>query len=272
MSAYDLTTLAILKAWLGLSNAPSVSDSTLTSLVTAASRAIYASLSRPSILPQAYSETLDAERPRLYLRHWPVLRVASVTLDGFAVHAATPASASPELGFLLQPDDTAPPGRQQALDLFGQRLFRRRQNLVVAYTAGYALQGEAQIVSGASPWSLTAFAPYGPWASDLGVNYATGAALASTAGTPSAGQYSIVAGVYTFNAGDAGAAVTISYGYVPQDLVQAATELAAERFRAAERIGLSSKSLGGQETVAYQSCAVSAPVMALIQPYRRTAF
>ena len=38
---------------------------------------------------------------------------------------------------------------------------------------------------------------------------------------------------------------------MPQDLAQAATELAAERFRAAERIGLRSKSLGGQETIAY---------------------
>ena len=54
---------------------------------------------------------------------------------------------------------------------------------------------------------------------------------------------------------DAGQSVSISYGYVPQDIAQAALELAAERFRAAERIGLTSKSMGGQETIAYDMSA-----------------
>ena len=65
--------------------------------------------------------------------------------------------------------------------------------------------------------------------------------------------------------------MAISYGYIPQDVAQAALELAAERFRAAERIGLRSKSIGGQETIAYDVSAISAPVMALLQPYRRVA-
>ena len=79
----------------------------------------------------------------------------------------------------------------------------------------------------------------------------------------------MTAGAYAFSAGDAGAAVSISYGYIPQDVAQAALELAAERFRAAERIGLRSKSIGGQETIAYDISAISAPVMSLLQPYRR---
>ena len=49
--------------------------------------------------------------------------------------------------------------------------------------------------------------------------------------------------------------VSLSYGYVPQDIAQAALELAAERFRAAERIGLRSKSVGGQETIGYDTSA-----------------
>ena len=64
--------------------------------------------------------------------------------------------------------------------------------------------------------------------------------------------------------------MTLSYGYIPQDLAQAALELAAERFRASERIGLRSKSIGGQETIAYDISAMSAGVLALLQPYRRT--
>ncbi len=67
-------------------------------------------------------------------------------------------------------------------------------------------------------------------------------------------------------------ALSLSYGFVPQDLAQAATELAADRFRAADRIGLRSKSLGGQETIAYDLTGLSAAVEALIAPYRRTAF
>ena len=44
----------------------------------------------------------------------------------------------------------------------------------------------------------------------------------------------------------------------PQDVAQAALELAAERFRAAEHIGLRSKSVGGQETIAYDTSAIPA--------------
>ncbi len=106
----------------------------------------------------------------------------------------------------------------------------------------------------------------------MGVVYAaTGAALSAVASAPTTGQYCVTAGAYAFSAGDAGAAVSIAYGYIPQDIAQAALELAAERFRAAERIGLRSKSIGGQETIAYDISAISAPVMSLLQPYRRVA-
>ncbi len=58
---------------------------------------------------------------------------------------------------------------------------------------------------------------------------------------------------------------------MPQDIAQAALELAAERFRAAERIGLKSKSIGGQETIAYDTSAISAPILRMLQPYMRVA-
>ena len=99
----------------------------------------------------------------------------------------------------------------------------------------------------------------------------SGLPLTAVAGAPTAGQYAVAAGVYSFAPADAGASVSLSYGYVPQDLAQAALELAAERFRAADHIGVRSKSLGGQETIAFDSAPISAPVMALIQPYRRVA-
>lgn len=272
MSAYDLTTVANVKAWLGLPSQPTPSDAIVASLVTSASRTIYAIMSRTSLLPRSYTETIDIESDRVYLSNWPVMQVNSVILDGLLLPPATPATVQSAIGYLLQPADSAPPGRQQALDLFGRRYCRLRQGLVVTYQAGYAIQGETWTAPSAAPYQVTATAPFGAWASDLGVAYASsGTSLLPVKGSPAAGRYSVSNGVYHLSPADAGAAISISYGFVPQDLVQAATELAAERFRASERIGLRSKSLGGQETISYDVSGLSASVLALLAPYRRMA-
>src|SRR5579863_9294592 len=163
MSAYDLTTVANVKAWLGLPGSPTPSDPTIAALVVAASRTIYAALSRTSLLPQSYTDTIDLESDRVYLANWPVQQVSSVILDGLAVPPAVPASAPPNLGFLLQRGDVAPPGRPQALDIFGRRYHRRRQSLVVAYQAGYAIEGEAWTAPSTPPYLISAAAPFGAW-------------------------------------------------------------------------------------------------------------
>ena len=273
MSQFDLTSVAALKAWLGLPAGPGPSDATLAALATAASRTIYALLSRPGLLPQAYTETLDLESRRVTLRQWPVLQVNAVLWRGIVVPPDLAGNPGASVGYALQPADAEPPGRPQAIDLFGDCYRPGRQSLVVSYRAGYAVQGEAQTVPSAGPFQLSALAPYGPWASDLGVVYAsTGAALAPVAAAPGAGQYTVSAGVYGFSAADAGQALALSYGYAPQDVAQAALELSAERFRAAEHIGLRSKSVGGQETIAYDSSAIPAAVLAMLQPYKRVTF
>ena len=270
MSPFDLTNLAALKAWLGLPSAPGPNDGTLGALITAASCTIYAALSRPSLLPFSYAETIDLETSRVILRHWPVLQVTSVTCRGIAVPPDENADLEASFGYALQPGDGVPPGQPQALDLFSNHYRPGRQSLVVSYSAGYAVQNEAQTVPAAAPLQLSAFSPYGPWGSDLGVTYTgTGAPLTVVSASPSAGQYAVSAGTYTVSVADAGQSVSISYGYVPQDIAQAALELAAERFRAAERIGLRSKSIGGQETIAYDTSAMSAPIQAMLQPYKR---
>jgi hypothetical protein len=207
MSAHDLTTVANVKTWLGLPLSPTPSDATLAGLVVAASRTIYATLSRSSLLPQSYAETIDLESDRVYLANWPVQQVTSVILDGLAV---PPAGAPPSLGYWLQPSDGAPPGRPQALVIFGRRYHRRRQSLVVAYQAGYAIEAEACSAPSASPYLLTAAAPFGAWARDLGVTYAnSGVPLSAVNGAPAAGQYAVNLGVYQFNAADAGAALSL---------------------------------------------------------------
>jgi hypothetical protein len=270
MSPFDLTNLAALKAWLGLPSVPGPSDATLTALVTAVSRSIYAALSRPSLLPFSYAETIDLETSRVTLRHWPVLQVTSVTWRGIVVPPDENADLEASVGYALQPGDGVPPGQPQALDLFGRHYPSGRQSLVVSYSAGYAIQNEVQAVPAAAPLQLSAFSPYGLWGSDLGVTYATtGAPLTTVSASPGAGQYVVSAGTYGFSAADAGQSVSISYGYVPQDIAQAALELAADRFRAADHIGLKSKSIGGQETIAYDTSAMSAPIQAMLQPYKR---
>ncbi len=269
MSPYDLTTLAAVKAWLDLPATAGPNDPTLAALVTAASRAVLAALGRPGLPPQTWTETLDCETARVYLRHWPVLQVNSVLARGVVVPPA--GNVEGAVGWLLQPGDPAPPGRPQALDFFGPVVRFGRQSVVVSYRAGYAVQGEPRTVP-AAPYQLSALQPYGPWASDLGVAYAaTGVALAPVSGAPGAGQYSVASGLYAFSAADAGKAVVLGYGYVPQDVAQAATELAAQRFRATDSVGVKSKSVGGQETTSYDMSAIAAPVLAMLQPYMRVA-
>ena len=46
-------------------------------------------------------------------------------------------------------------------------------------------------------------------------------------------------------------------------------ELVGERFRARDRIGLSAKTLGGQETTAFATKAFNDTIAALLTPYRR---
>lgn len=73
--------------------------------------------------------------------------------------------------------------------------------------------GEAGAVPAASPFIATALNA-ATWQDDLGVVYAaSGLPLGKVASAPAAGQYSVAAGVYTFDASDAGKAVLISYTY-----------------------------------------------------------
>jgi hypothetical protein len=73
--------------------------------------------------------------------------------------------------------------------------------------------GEAATVPANTPYTVTA-AHAASFVADYGVVYAaSGLPLTLVANSPEIGQYSVSAGVYTFNAGDAGKAVLISYIY-----------------------------------------------------------
>ncbi len=76
-------------------------------------------------------------------------------------------------------------------------------------------------------------------------------------------------GTYLFAAEDGGAALRLSYSYVPGALEDACIGWVAERFRYRDHIGQRSKSLGGQETVSYDTSAMPAYLQAQLQPYRK---
>ncbi|HUO92562.1 MAG TPA: hypothetical protein VMU22_06560 [Rhizomicrobium sp.] len=259
MAATDLTTLADVKSWLGRTDTNS--DALLASLVTRASRAICSWLQRPLLLPHGVSETHTGTGGSvLVLKEWPVLSVSSVVVDGLAI----PQAARQSPGWALDAWNGVPPGRMQALRLRGY-LFGGP--VEVTYEAGYRVTAEPHVVLDEQ---VEATAPYGPWASDEGVTYASGTALIATTGNPTAGQYALdsIAGIYDFSAGDLAATVLFSYGFVPYDLADACIELVAERYRYAQRIGEKSHSLGGNETVAFDTTRFTPLVMQLLQPYR----
>lgn len=297
MAASDLAQLADVKAWLaGSSGIGAGDDALIARLITDISGAIYAYLARPSLIPRVVTERYDgAGKRRLYLRQYPVVVIGSVVVNDVSVPAAANpvAGASwPLSGYLLEPCDGAPPGKIQALDLFGdcslgQSAFHRgRQNVVVSYTAGYQVTGEAATVPNApGPYAIALLTPYGPWASDAGVTYANGTALTKVSGAPAQGQYQVVVTnnpdasppnwsvAYTFSSADAGASVLISYGFVPATINNACIEWAAERYRYRTRIGQSAQTVAGQQTASYSLSGRRAPGMPdfiamSLDPYR----
>lgn len=264
MPTGDLTSLANVKAWLSPPLTSTNDDALLTRLVSAASRFILGYLNRPSLLSLPYAETRDGVGGRtLMLRQWPVTSVTSLTVDGNAVPAAGPAGAA--AGWVLDGWDGWSAGQPQALSVIGYAFARGRQNIAIAYTAGYAVSGELQTVPSAAPFTLTT---QRSWAADLGVAYAGGGALTPTSGSPVQGQYSVLSGVYAFNAADAGKAVTFSYSYLPPEIEQACIELVALRYQERQRIGQVSKSLAG-EVVAFSQKDMPDDVAAALAPYRR---
>ena len=86
---------------------------------------------------------------------------------------------------------------------------------------------------------------------------------------PTVGQYAVNSGVYIFSASDNNKTVGISYGYIPSDLAQAALEWLSYRWSSKDRIGQSSKSLGGQETVSFTNEDVPVFVKQLLKNFMR---
>jgi len=131
MAFGDLTALADVKAWLqtGQDAFPSTDDVLLGRLITAASQFIQSWLNRQIALGD-WQETRDGTGgQRLAFANIPVVAVLSLSIDGLTIPPA-PMDGSFAAGYVFSPTELA---------LRGYVFTRRAQNVLVTYTAGYAV-------------------------------------------------------------------------------------------------------------------------------------
>lgn len=270
MATGDLTTLAHVKSWLGITNENS--DVLLQRLITSASRFIMAYLNRGSLARTEYNEVYDGYgHDFMLLRQYPLISINSIQFG--AISITQPATGNPlRNGWVITPGDPGNPSvGSQRVTLKNNCFPVGRATVQVSYIAGYQVTGEAHtIAAGAMPPAVAPVETMFTWNGDVEVTYDDGVPLTKVTGAPNEGEYAVSdIGVYTFAAADIGETVLISYSYVPPDIEQACWELVGERYQYKDRIGVKSKSLGGQETVSFETEKMSSYIAAALQPYRR---
>ena len=277
LASGDLTTLAAAKAY--LTNAPS--DAVISGLISRVSSQIRSILNRRLLVPSTYTQQFSGQNTRqLVLPEYPLLSLSSLVVGGVSVPVAPQVNSvlgfGVPFGYRFQPWDGRPPGEPAILDLIGFSFRGGFQNVVVSYSAGYAVQAEAQVVPAVlGPYTIAPAAPYGSWATDQGVVYAaTGLPLVAVGASPAAGQYvppspggTTPTQTYLFSSADATKPVLLSYGFIPGDLEQAALDLIAERTALRNRPGLHSMSLASQETFSFDRSGIPAHVVEMLRPY-----
>ena len=127
----DLTMLADVKAWLqtGQDAFPDTDDVLLARLITAASQFIQTWLGR-QIASGDWQEVRDGTGgQRLAFANTPATAVLSLSIDGIAIPPA-PVDGGYGAGYVFSPTELA---------LRGYVFTRRAQNVIVTYTAGFAV-------------------------------------------------------------------------------------------------------------------------------------
>lgn len=125
----DLTTLASLKTYLNINNTND--DTLLGSLITAAS-AWLGNVMNFTPAQASYTETRDGRNTMaLMLKQWPVVSVASLTIDGLVIPASV---ANPGGGYT---DGYIVDDSRVLLRGTTYRFNKGYQNIAVSYTAGF---------------------------------------------------------------------------------------------------------------------------------------
>ena len=121
----DLTTLANAKAWIPVTG--TADDALLMRLISAASAMAEQYIGR-NVITASYTETRSGNgKPFLYLANAPITVVASLTVDGIPVALQTTPGGN---GYLFD---------SNYITLFGSVFTQGAKNVVVSYTAGYAV-------------------------------------------------------------------------------------------------------------------------------------
>ena len=131
MASGDLTTLSDVKAWLqtGQNPFPATDDSLLSRLITAASSFIESWMGR-QIASADWLELRDGTGGQLLaFANFPVTAVLSLSIDGLQIPPARDDGGF-GAGYSFTPTELA---------LRGYVFTRRAQNVIVTYTAGYAV-------------------------------------------------------------------------------------------------------------------------------------
>src|SRR4051812_17047876 len=262
-----LTTLAALKDWLDITTDDS--DVPLTRLIDAASQFVLNYISRDSFGARTFTQNFKGNgKTSQLLKNWPILSITSVGINGNSVNAANIGNGGlPTNGYLISDERAAP----QALELYGSAFYYGAYSQVV-YEAGYRTVQDVRIPDAptdpASDYATVTTSLGGQWTEDIRVQI-DGVTATRVDENPAAGEYSVDAwGTYTFNAtADHGKLASIYFNYCPADVAQATLELISEWYRRKDRIGLLSKTLGGQETVTFSQKDMNDSIRGTLQYY-----
>jgi len=264
----DLTTLARTKAYIGGNMSVNV-DSILIPLISRASDQACQYASRRFQRSTYTSRKLNGNgSQRLMLPDNPIISVTDpVYVDSTAYSLTTDTTSS---GFQYD---------SKFIYLMGGAAFDKGlRNITITFEAGYATTQDGYVPAAPGPYALTPVSgsgvdplgdpaqTAGPASVDRGVTKA-GVAMVKVGSGPATGQYSFADGVYTFASADAGAAVTMTYDFVPGAVEQAVIEMVATSFERRKNLGVTSRSLD-RETVTFDQRSMTLAVKEMLQPYR----
>lgn len=267
-----LTTLQAVKDWLDISN--TVSDSQLTRLIDSASRFVFNYLQRDTFSTVEHTDlTFQGNgKDRWMLPFWPVISVSSVGMNGTNIPASE-AQSYGKRGSGFQVQKISPDANGPAEILLWGYQFVYRAPCIVSFVSGYQTT-ETDVLAKVEPTDTTILVTpttSGQWIADIGVTI-DGVDAVKVDADPTAGQYSVDAwGTYTFSADDDTKTVVITYNYCPWDVAFACTQLIGEWWRRKDRIGVLSKTLGGQETITFSQKDMTDSIRGMLGNYIRVA-
>lgn len=256
-----LTTLSAVKDYLNIPVDNTDSDTFLTRLIDAASQFVLNWISRDSFGVRTYTQNFRGTgRNQVLLNYWPVYAITSVGVGGSFVPASVIGNAGlPGSGYWVSDRRFGP----QTLDLQNYSFWGGAPSQVI-YTAGFRDVQTAVIP--ASPFQVLPN-DQGRWIANIQVTI-DGVLASQVTGTPNTGEYSIDDwGTYTFAAADEAKTAAITYDYAPFDVSFAVDELIGEWYKRRDRIGVASRTLGGQETITFSQKDMSDSIKIVFQPY-----